>query len=97
MRTLAGLVSQYWWVIALRGVVAIVFGILAFAWPGVTLTALVLLFGAYAVIDGVASIVVGIKEYGERERWWATLLEGWSAWWPESRPSPIQASPRSRS
>ena len=76
MRTLAGLVSQYWWVIALRGVVAIVFGILAFAWPGVTLRALVLLFGAYAVVDGVAAIVMGIKEYGEHERWWATLLGG---------------------
>lgn len=76
MRTLAGLVSRYWWVIALRGAVAILFGVLAFAWPGVTLEALVLLFGAYAVVDGVAAIVVGIKDYGERERWWATLLGG---------------------
>lgn len=76
MQTLAGLVSRYWWVIALRGVVAIAFGVLAFAWPGVTLTALVLLFGFYAVVDGIASIVVGIREYGERERWWATLLGG---------------------
>ena len=76
MKTLAGLVSRYWWVIALRGAVAILFGVLAFAWPGVTLSALVLLFGAYAVVDGVAAVVVGIKDYGERERWWATLLGG---------------------
>jgi uncharacterized membrane protein HdeD (DUF308 family) len=76
MQTLAGIVSRYWWTIALRGAVAILFGILAFAWPGVTLSALVLLFGAYAIVDGVAAIVVGIKEYGERERWWATLLGG---------------------
>ena len=76
MKTLAGLVSRYWWVIALRGAVAILFGVLAFAWPGVTLSALVLLFGAYAVVDGVAAIIVGIKDYGERERWWATLLGG---------------------
>lgn len=76
MQTLAGLVSRYWWVIALRGAVAILFGVLAFAWPGVTLSALVLLFGAYAIVDGVAAIVVGIKDYGEKERWWATLLGG---------------------
>jgi uncharacterized membrane protein HdeD (DUF308 family) len=76
MQTLAGVVSRYWWVIALRGAVAILFGVLAFAWPGVTLSALVLLFGAYAVVDGVAAIIVGIKDYGERERWWATLLGG---------------------
>jgi uncharacterized membrane protein HdeD (DUF308 family) len=76
MQTLAGLVSRYWWAIALRGVVAIIFGVLAFVWPGVTLAALILLFGAYALVDGIAAIVVGIKEYGERERWWATLLGG---------------------
>lgn len=76
MRTLAGLVSRYWWVIALRGAVAILFGVLAFAWPGVTLSALVLLFGAYALVDGVAAVVVGLKDYGEKERWWATLLGG---------------------
>jgi uncharacterized membrane protein HdeD (DUF308 family) len=76
MQTLANLVSRYWWAIALRGAVAILFGVLAFAWPGLTLSALILLFGAYAVVDGVAAIVMGIKEYGERERWWATLLGG---------------------
>ena len=76
MQTLAGIVSRYWWMIALRGVLAIVFGVLAFIWPGATLATLVLLFGAYAFVDGVVSIVVGIKEYGERERWWATLLGG---------------------
>jgi uncharacterized membrane protein HdeD (DUF308 family) len=79
MQRLAGLaavVSRYWWAIALRGLVAILFGVLALLWPGATLTTLVLLFGAYAVVDGVVAIVVGIREYGERERWWATLLGG---------------------
>jgi uncharacterized membrane protein HdeD (DUF308 family) len=76
MQTLAGVVSQYWWTLVLRGAVAILFGALAFAWPGVTLTALVLLFGAYALVDGIAGIVMGIKDYGEKERWWATLLGG---------------------
>jgi uncharacterized membrane protein HdeD (DUF308 family) len=76
MKTLANVVARYWWAIALRGAVAILFGVLAFAWPGVTLSALILLFAAYAIVDGVAAIVMGIKEYGERERWWATLLGG---------------------
>jgi uncharacterized membrane protein HdeD (DUF308 family) len=76
IQTLAALVSRYWWVIALRGAVAILFGVLAFAWPGATLATLVLLFGAYAIVDGVAAVVVGVKEYGEQERWWATLLGG---------------------
>ena len=59
-----------------RGIVAILFGVIAFVWPGVTLGALVLLFGVYAFVDGVAGIILGIKDYGERERWWATLLAG---------------------
>jgi uncharacterized membrane protein HdeD (DUF308 family) len=76
MVTFESLVSRFWWTLLLRGLVAILFGILAFIWPGVTLSALVLLFGAYALVDGLAAIVVGIRDYGERQRWWATLLGG---------------------
>ena len=76
MSTLEALVSRFWWALVVRGVVAILFGLIAFFWPGVTLVALVLLFGAYAFIDGIASVVLGIREYGERERWWGTLLSG---------------------
>jgi uncharacterized membrane protein HdeD (DUF308 family) len=45
--------TDHWWAFGLRGVAAIVFGILAFAWPGVTLAILVLLWGVYALVDGV--------------------------------------------
>jgi uncharacterized membrane protein HdeD (DUF308 family) len=41
-----------------------------------TLAALVLLFGAYALVDGIGAIIMGIRDYGERERWWATLIGG---------------------
>lgn len=44
-----------------RGVAALVFGILAFVWPEVTLLALVLLYGAYAFVDGVAALVLAIR------------------------------------
>ncbi len=70
------LLSQYWWALVLRGLAGIVFGVLAFMWPGVTLFALVFLFGFYAIADGIGGIIIGIKEHGDHERWWATLLSG---------------------
>lgn len=76
MASFESLVSQYWWALVLRGVVAILFGVLALLQPALTLSALVLLFGAYALVDGIAAIILGIKEYGDREHWWATLLGG---------------------
>jgi uncharacterized membrane protein HdeD (DUF308 family) len=76
MQTLETVLSHLWWTILLRGVVAILFGLIAFVWPGVTLAALVLLFGGYALVDGIAAVILGIKEYGDRERWWATLIGG---------------------
>ena len=72
VRTLA----QYWWVILLRGIFALLFGVGAFIWPGPTVAALILLFGAYALIDGIFAVIAGIQQYGERDRWWAVVLEG---------------------
>lgn len=70
------MLARNWWALALRGVLAIVFGILAFVWPGVTLISLVLLFGAYALVDGVFAVITGFTSRGKNERWWAVLLEG---------------------
>src|SRR5947207_1734608 len=68
--------TSSWWSLVLRGIVAILFGVLAFVWPHITLTALVFLFGAYALVDGVFAIAAGIKSYGEYKRWWVLLIEG---------------------
>lgn len=67
---------RHWWALALRGVAAILFGICAIVWPGITLATLVLVFGAYVLVDGVFGVINGISSYGERERWWVILLEG---------------------
>jgi uncharacterized membrane protein HdeD (DUF308 family) len=57
--------AQHWWVLLLRGVLAILFGVMAFAWPGLTVALLVLIWGAYAFIDGVFSLTAGIRaKYG---------------------------------
>ncbi len=69
-------ISRNWWMFALRGVAAIIFGVVAFARPGQALQALVLLFGAYAFVDGIFAMFAGIAARGYFERWWAMLLEG---------------------
>ncbi len=50
-----------WWLLILRGICAVLFGILAFIWPGITLASLVLLFGAYALANGALAIVMAVK------------------------------------
>ena len=65
-----------WWALALRGVFAILLGLIAFLMPGVTLAALVLVFGAYALVDGVFAIVAGIRAAERHERWWPFAIEG---------------------
>lgn len=68
--------ARDWWIIVLRGLVAVLFGVVAFVWPNLTLAALVLLFGAYVLVDGVLGLVVGLTRKSERRRWWVLALEG---------------------
>lgn len=65
-----------WWVLALRGVAALLFGILAFGWPGITLTVLVWIFAAYMLADGVFAILAGLRAAQRHGRWWPLALEG---------------------
>ena len=59
--SIAELFRHSWWVLALRGLAAVLFGILAFIWPGITIFTLVLLFGAYALVNGVLALVIAFK------------------------------------
>lgn len=72
----ADLLAKNWWALVLRGVAGIVFGILAFVMPVVTLAALVLLFGAYALVDGIFNIVAAATGGRGARPWWALLLAG---------------------
>ncbi|MEO7001296.1 MAG: HdeD family acid-resistance protein [Ktedonobacterales bacterium] len=68
--------SRNWWVVVLRGVIAIIFGILALIFPGHVLIALVLIFGIYAILDGIFTIVAAIRAVERQARWFTLLIEG---------------------
>ena len=66
--------AQNWWLILLRGICAILFGLLAFTWPGMTLWVLVVLYGIYALMDGVLALVAACSGGNVAPRWWLILI-----------------------
>jgi uncharacterized membrane protein HdeD (DUF308 family) len=73
---MSALLAQNWWAVAIRGVCGIIFGIVALLMPGVTIGALVLLFAAYMLVDGVFAIIAGVRAATHHQRWGALILEG---------------------
>jgi uncharacterized membrane protein HdeD (DUF308 family) len=65
-----------WWSFILRGLVSILVGLVTFVWPGLTLAGLVLMFGAYALVDGVVNIAGAWHGIRSHDRWGAHLIEG---------------------
>lgn len=61
---------------ALRGLLAILFGIVAFIWPGLTWLVLILMFGIYAILDGILAMISGVFQLRYSPRWWVFLVEG---------------------
>lgn len=70
------LFSRGWRYLLLRGIAAIAFGLLTWFQPGISLTALVLLFGSYAIVDGVLAIWAAVAGHGAEQSWWLLLLGG---------------------
>jgi uncharacterized membrane protein HdeD (DUF308 family) len=68
--------ARNWWAIAIRGVLGIVVGVIAFVMPAATMLALVLLFAAYMLVDGVFAIVAAVRAARQRDRWGLLVLEG---------------------
>jgi uncharacterized membrane protein HdeD (DUF308 family) len=70
------MLSGSWRMLALRGVIAILFGVLALAWPSLTLLAFAALFAAYALLTGVVLVVGSVKSRKSNEDWWLPLMVG---------------------
>jgi uncharacterized membrane protein HdeD (DUF308 family) len=72
---LLGTLAENWWLLLLRGLAAIAFGVVAFFWPGITLVALTYLWGAYAIADGIIAIGAAFSASGgdAGPRWWLGL------------------------
>ena len=73
---LANILSRYWWMTLIRGLVGILFGLMLFAKPGISLVSLVLVFGAFALVDEIANIITAIGGRREHPSWWILLLAG---------------------
>lgn len=75
-KRLASILNRSWWLLLLRGLAAIVFGVLTWLQPGISLASLVLLFGAYSMADGILGCWTAIVGRNDHEHWWVLLLGG---------------------
>ncbi len=68
--------SEDWWNVALRGSIALLYGVLIFVWPAISLLALMYLFGAYALVDGIFAMVAAVRAARRERKWWPLALAG---------------------
>ena len=68
--------ARNWWLFTLRGIFAILFGLVALAFPGPTMLSLVILFSAYMLVDGVAGIVSAVRAMRRQEQWGLLIFGG---------------------
>lgn len=73
MRPMLDDLARNWWLVVLRGVFAILFGVLTLIWPGLSLLTLVLLYGVFALFDGVLSVGAAIMGGNRMPRWWLAV------------------------
>jgi uncharacterized membrane protein HdeD (DUF308 family) len=68
--------ARNWWALALRGLIDVLFGVAAFAFPGITLAALVIAYGAFALVDGIFAVAAALVGRTHGMPWWSLLVEG---------------------
>jgi uncharacterized membrane protein HdeD (DUF308 family) len=61
--------ARTWWLVLVRGILAVIFGVLALNWPGLTVLVLVTVFGAYAIVSGAFSLVAGFRHDAQHRIW----------------------------
>jgi uncharacterized membrane protein HdeD (DUF308 family) len=69
-------IARNWWMVALRGAFAILFGLLTIAWPQLTVVVLVALFGAWALLDGISAFIAAWRSAEAKQTWWPFLVTG---------------------
>jgi uncharacterized membrane protein HdeD (DUF308 family) len=82
--------ARNWWALLIRGIAAVIFGLLALFWPPTAFVALVLVFGAYALVDGIFNLIAAIRAPHTGRRWAPLVFEGIvslvvgviTLWWP---------------
>ncbi len=73
-RILLHALAKNWWLILLRGLAAIAFGVIAFMMPGIGIASLVILYGAYAMVDGIVALVAAFSGEAKDQRWWLAAI-----------------------
>lgn len=68
--------TKFWWLIILRGVVSVIFAMIAFTNPTLAFEALILVLGIFLMVDGATAMYLGVRMRGHDDDWWAILLEG---------------------
>ena len=72
----ASAVRHHWWLFLLRGIAAVVFGLLVVMWPGATVVALTAFIAAYALVDGIVVLSTAFRMRALFDRWWVLLIQG---------------------
>ena len=73
---LSAVLSRAWWMLLLRGVIAILFAIMCWTRPGISLAALLWVFAFYTLTDGILGVVIAMSGRKEHEFWWVLLIQG---------------------
>ncbi len=76
MHSTVNRLADFWWLYAVRGVLALLFGLAAIFWPGLTIAVLIAVFGVFVLVDGLMMLVVGFQARGASPNWWNLVLQG---------------------